>query len=483
MWLLAGVVGLFIAGMTLSVVFSLRANQAAEERLLQVEAKQIQAGVIWRWTYYQAVIGNLARDPQLIDLLLVASVEDLQAWAEARQRLLPSVLGLALTSPQGEVYGDANLLRVGPLCQRDLRLPIPGPSSRVMVHRDVPGLEHVDVVAAVWGPDGEMVGKVFASVRLEQLQRILDDANRPGHSIRLLDSEGKMVASSGGLQGDVHEARVAFPSMGWSLVVQSPVQRMSRSGALQVLAGMLTLVSVLTLLVVIVMRLRRPVLQDVNAVRDALSCLTRDESAPPIVTRYVEFEHVAEDINNIALHLHEQRTRLEHLSLTDPLTGLPNRRAFETRFSQMLGLAERGHPVALVLLDVDHFKSINDRFGHGVGDQALLGLAQSLKELTRRADLASRLAGDEFVVLLTELDPAGVAAWYQRLAVRFRIELDALGLNVQTGLSAGQTWLGAVARDSMSDALARADHALYQAKGQGRGRLVQDNTPIAGRAE
>lgn len=292
-----------------------------------------------------------------------------------------------------------------------------------------------------------------------------------------------MVASSGNLQGESHEVRVAFPSMGWSLVVQSPVERFSHSGVMQILAGILTLVSVLTLLVVIVMKLRRPVMQDVNAVRDALSCLTRDQSAPAIVTRYVEFAPVAEDINNIARHLHEQRTRLEHLSLTDPLTGLPNRRAFETRFPQMLGMADRGHPVALILLDVDHFKGINDRFGHGVGDQALLGLAQALKDLTRRADLAARLAGDEFVVLLTELDTAGVAAWYQRLADRFKIELEALGLNVQTGLSAGQTWLGSAAMDSMSNALARADHVLYQAKAQGRGQLVRDNAPIVGRAE
>jgi diguanylate cyclase (GGDEF)-like protein len=483
MWLLAGVVGLFVAGMTLSVIFSLRANQAAEERLLQVEAKQMQASVIWRWTYYQKVIENLAHDPQLVDLLRVAAVEDLQEWAEARQRLLPSVLGLALASPQGEVYGDVNLLRVGPLCQRDLRRLKPDALNQVLVHRDVPGLEHADVVADVRGPGGELVGKVFASVRLEQMQHILDDANRPGHNIRLLDSEGKVVASSGNLQGEAHEVRVAFPSMGWSLVVQSPVERFSHSGVMQILAGILTLVGVLTLLVVIVMKLRRPVMQDVNAARDALSCLTRDESAPAIVTRYVEFAPVVEDINNIALHLHEQRTRLEHLSLTDPLTGLPNRRAFETRFPQMLGMAERGHPVALVLLDVDHFKAINDRFGHGVGDQALLGLAQALKDLTRRADLAARLAGDEFVVLLTELDTAGVAAWYQRLADRFRIELEALGLNVQTGLSAGQTWLGSAAHDSMSSALARADHVLYQAKAQGRSQLVQDNAPIAGRAE
>lgn len=477
LWMLIGVVILFTAGMALSVAFSFHASKAAEERLLQVEAKQMQASVIWRWDYYRVVIANLARDPQLIDLMRVGSVDDLQEWAESRQRLLPGILGFALTDPQGEIYGDADLLRVGPLCRRDLKQKLPAPLNRVLTHRDVPGLEHVDVVAEVFGPDGELLGKVFASVRAQQMQKILEDAARPGQVISLRDAADQLVASSGTMQSSGHEARVALPTMGWSLVVQSPIQRFSRSGAMQILAGLLTLVCVLILLVVMVMRLRRPVMHDIGAVRDALSCLTRDESAPPIVTRYVEFAPVAADINRIALHLHEQRMRLEHLSLTDPLTGLPNRRAFETRFPQMLGLADRGYPIALVLLDVDHFKMINDRYGHGVGDQALLGLAQALKDLTRRADLAARLAGDEFVVLLSELDAAGVDAWYLRLADRFRRELSLLGLDVQTGLSAGQTWLGSATRDSMDDAMIRADHALYQAKARGRGQLVQDIIP------
>jgi len=147
---------------------------------------------------------------------------------------------------------------------------------------------------------------------------------------------------------------------------------------------------------------------------------------------------------------------------------LPNRRAFETRFPQALGFAERGHRIALVLLDIDYFKRINDSHGHGVGDQVLLALAQTLTTLTRRADLSARLAGDEFAILLADLDAAGVALWYQRLIDHFGGELNALGL------SAGQTWLQGAPRDSLNQALARADRALYQAKERGRGQLVFD---------
>ena len=476
LWSLIGVAGLFAAGLSLSLVFSLHANDAAEARLLNVEAAQAQANVMRSLDYYREFVDNLARDPQLVDQLMVGSIEDRQQWAESRQRLVPSILGLALVSPEGEVYGDTNSLRVGPSCRRDLRRHGTAILSQMPIHRDVPGYEHVDLIAEVRGPDGGMLGKVFASVRLKQLQRVIDDSTQPGHAITLLDGTGKPVVSSGTLQGAVHEVSLPLPKIGWSLVVRSPVHRLSYSGWLQILASVLTLVGVLVLLVVVVLRLRRPILHDVYAALDALASLTRSGSVPPIVTRYVEFSQAAEDINGIAQQLHDQREKLAALSLTDALTGLPNRRAFEGQFPHMLGLADRGHAIALVLLDVDHFKAINDQLGHAAGDKALIALANALKALTRSSDMTARLAGDEFTLLLTGLDGPGVLAWYQRLAERFRIELRETGVAVDNTISAGQTWLQSMAGDSIGKALARADHALYQAKARGRGQLVLYDT-------
>jgi len=473
-WLLVGVVGLFAAGMALSLVFSLRANEAAEARLLNVEAAQAQANVMRSWDYYREFVDNLARDPQLVDLMLVGSTEGKQQWAVSRQLLVPSILGLALVSPEGRIFGDTNLLRVGPSCLRDLRQGGTRILNQAPIHRDVPGFEHVDLIAEVRGPDGEMLGKVFASVRLEQLQRVIDDSTQPGHAITLLDGANKPVVSSGTLSEGGGEVSVPLPAIGWRLVVRSPMHRLSYSGWLQILAGMLTLVSVLVFLVVVVLRTRGPLLQDIHLALDALGCLTRNEAAPSIKTRYIEFAPVTENINRIAQQLHDQREQLATLSLTDSLTHLPNRRAFEIQFPHMLGLADRGHAIALVLLDVDHFKEINDKLGHAAGDQALVALAKTLTALTRSSDMASRLAGDEFTVLLSGLDNPGVEVWYQRLADHFRGELRATGLQVDNTISAGQTWLQSMAGDSIGKALARADYALYQAKARGRGQLVLD---------
>lgn len=474
LWLLVAVVGMFAAGIGLSLWFSFKTNEANQQQLLEQQAEQARVSMRRRLDYYRALIDNLARDPDLEDLMRVGGHEDFQRWAMARQRLLPELRGLALVSPQGEVLGDAGQLRVGPQCRHDLSRAGDRMTRQSLLHREATGDGHADIVSSVHGVDGTVLGSVFMSVRLAQFQRVVNDSTRHGQVLKLVDANGATIVRHGTIRGAAREVRLALPEVGWTLVAQAPQQRLTREGMLQVVAGLLTLGAVLLLLGGSLLRLRRTMLHDIGATRDALTALARSDEVPVLVPYYAEFEPAVADINLIAQQLQDQRARLAHLSLTDPLTGLPNRRAFENHFSQALGMAERQHPVALVLLDIDRFKGVNDRFGHGVGDQVLLALAQSLKSLTRRADLSARFAGDEFVALLADLDAAGVQAWYARLSDRFRGELNALGLDLQTGLSAGQTWLGSVPRDNLNEALARADRALYEAKAQGRGRLVLD---------
>ena len=474
LWLLMSVVGMFAVGIALSLWFSLQSNREAQQHLIQIEAEQARTSLIRQLDYSRALVDNAARDPGLAQLISTGTREAQQQWALTRQRLLPDLLGMALVNARGEVLGDPQMLRVGPACREELQRAGALTAGRLLLHRVPAGAEHVELLAPVRGADGEVVGGVFLSVRLTQLQRVIGDAIHPGHAIAIVDAKGDTIASDGQVKGPLWEVLLPVANTGWTLVAQAPVQWLTLSGGRQVVAGLLTLAAVLLVLVAGMLRLRRSMLTDIVSTRDALAALARDEPAPAIVPHYVEFESAVADINLVALHLQEQRARLAHLSLTDPLTGLPNRRAFETRFPQALGMAERQHPVALVMLDIDRFKGINDRYGHGVGDQVLLALAHALKDLTRRADLAARLAGDEFAVLLADTDAAGVEAWYQRLADRFRSELNAIGLDIETGLSAGQTWLGKPAGDTLNAALARADRALYEAKARGRGRLVQD---------
>lgn len=165
----------------------------------------------------------------------------------------------------------------------------------------------------------------------------------------------------------------------------------------------------------------------------------------------------------------EAEIKLRELAVTDALTSLPNRRGFEERAQTMLAHARRHDlPLTALMLDLDHFKQVNDTHGHEVGDRALQLFSRLLKETRRDGDLAARLGGEEFCLLLHSDASAG-APLDQRLRQRLRQAAPAeLGLEID--FSAG---LAVLRPDdtSIQPLLARADRALYEAKTAGRGRL------------
>jgi diguanylate cyclase (GGDEF)-like protein/PAS domain S-box-containing protein len=164
--------------------------------------------------------------------------------------------------------------------------------------------------------------------------------------------------------------------------------------------------------------------------------------------------------------------QLRAAATTDSLTGtLTRRRLFELAESEW-GRAERyGRPICVALLDLDHFKSVNDRFGHLVGDEALRKTGAALRTTLRREDWAGRYGGEEFVVLLpeTRIDAARDAVERLRVCVE-AIVLETDGTRVPLTLSAGVATMRA--GESFEDVLARADEALYRAKADGRNRVV-----------
>jgi diguanylate cyclase (GGDEF)-like protein len=155
----------------------------------------------------------------------------------------------------------------------------------------------------------------------------------------------------------------------------------------------------------------------------------------------------------------------------DPLTGLANRRHFERRIGELLaheGAADR--PLALALLDVDHFKQINDRFGHPAGDAVLVGLAQLLRENMRGGDVLARLGGEEFVIVLPDTPLGRAREVCERL--RERVERRAWPECQGLGRVTASIGLALTPPLELAVLMQRADQALYAAKGAGRNRLV-----------
>lgn len=168
-----------------------------------------------------------------------------------------------------------------------------------------------------------------------------------------------------------------------------------------------------------------------------------------------------------------QAQQLEEQALTDSLTGLATRRHFLAEAEREIGRARRGHPLSLLVLDVDHFKSINDTHGHAAGDRTLTRLAAAVRAILREADLAGRLGGEEFGVLLPDTDDGVARAIAERLRTVIAsapVPLDGDG-ELRVTASIG---VATLERDRDIDAfIARADQAMYRAKRSGRNRVEQ----------
>lgn len=167
--------------------------------------------------------------------------------------------------------------------------------------------------------------------------------------------------------------------------------------------------------------------------------------------------------------LEEALQKNSELARVDLLTGLMNRRAFEEQAGRVLAGARRiRQPVSLVLADLDHFKTVNDRHGHLRGDETLKQVAEVLRRTLRESDLACRWGGEEFLCLLVGSDPAAAAEVMERVRRELAGHPDLADLDPRITLTAGVAGVD----DDLQAALHKADQALYAGKGAGRDRVV-----------
>lgn len=281
-------------------------------------------------------------------------------------------------------------------------------------------------------------------------------------------------------------AIASVPSTGWFVVARLPTTE-----ALSVVSRTQRFVAMNSALVVSCFLLVagyglyltfRPLLQ---AAQQADS-MTRGEAPlePLTVVRPDEVGHLTEAFNRLLAKLQASQSEMVHMAHHDVLTGLPNRVMLADRLTQALARADRqGTRVAFLGMDLDNFKPINDQLGHEAGDQALVEIARRLSATVRESDTLARIGGDEFVVLLADLDADPKSAEASATAVAIKcLEAIAPPLHIASqtrsvGASIGIAMgAGTVSPHALQLA---ADSAMYRAKTAGGQRFVMATTPYA----
>lgn len=176
------------------------------------------------------------------------------------------------------------------------------------------------------------------------------------------------------------------------------------------------------------------------------------------------------ELGKAVVELKASEAQAQHLAFHDVLTGLPNRALFASRLDQALARAKTSTRCALLSLDLDHFKSVNDTFGHGAGDALIHSVAQRLTSAVKERDTVARLGGDEFAILLEDVKSTGdVAVVCERLLSIIRAPFNIFGNEIFVGLSVGVAIAPDMA-DARDELARRSDIALYCAKAEGRSR-------------
>lgn len=273
-------------------------------------------------------------------------------------------------------------------------------------------------------------------------------------------------------------AMVSVPSSGWFVVARLPASEafatVGRAQHFLVRNAAIAIAVFLSLLSIGLYFIFRPLLR----AAEHADRMTRDELPlePIAVVRNDEVGHLISAFNRLLIKLHDNQAALKRMAHHDALTGLPNRALLADRLRQMLARARRDNlRVALLFMDLDGFKQINDSLGHEAGDLALREVVDRFVQSIRQADTLARVGGDEFVLLLGDLeDDAEEAAstvaakCIDALKAPFSIFGKPCNLAVSIGIALGSG-------GSSSDALLlAADRAMYQAKKTGRNRYAID---------
>lgn len=432
--------------------------------------------------FYRSVAQGLTRKHELRDILEFNDVDNAVIWAQNVRDLFPETIGVALFDLDGNVLGDPLQLRLGKQCVLDMqRLMNNEKIAQPPVHRDDPRLRHFDIAQPVIF-NNEMYGLLFISFSLDVIQRRISDLIGVDQYLSIEDSSGIRIASIGELNIDRHNmpenARINIPQTDWNLVYLAPDTTANELFIMAVLISAVVLLITVLLTLFFSGYLVKVFHSDLMMIRrklDRVSTGKDDYDEGQDRTSLVETSAIMQDVSSMVEQIEQANKRLKELSMNDPLTDLLNRRAFNDALNHHINLVSRGASVCLVLLDLDLFKAVNDKYGHATGDEVLIALADSLRERCRATDVVSRLGGDEFVLILSGKMATTIDSWFDEINTLFKEKQSQLnngqGVDPVCSISAGMVCIEKNSHHQASELMLQVDRLLYKAKESGRGTI------------
>ena len=427
---------------------------------------------------YKHLLSNISSEEEVIGLLLSSDAVMAEQWALHHNKYLPNSLGLALLTNDGELFGNPHALKVGLNCILDLQKHTEEHSfDSLPIHNRTPKLAHFDIISPILDPDGEPLGIAFASFYLTTLQDLIDNLVQEGQQLRVIKKDGSLVVETT-LPANfdaAHQHKLDIEGSDWQLELLSTPIDTSQFENLVILVSLLIGTIIGMIVFMLSKRTCSNFLEEFQNIRSVLHNISlgsfQDNFKQP---KFIEMSEVLPAIKEVTSIIHRQKQELLELSETDELTKLPNRRKFHEELIRMWQLSRRGLNCALMLIDLDNFKRINDSEGHAAGDTVLQLFANSLNKCRRETDIVGRQGGDEFAVLLPNAREEEAFAWYRRLTDSFipsQKHHEKLSGKTICTISCGVVCMSPSTHPDFDEILINADEALYQAKSAGRDQV------------
>ena len=470
------VVLLAIAAAGVGFYHVLGAQQAAHQRRQNQLVAQHIAAELGRFVEAQrSVLAELARQPSVLAALESERHSDRTRKSEELRPLFAPHANVQLISAQQDLAGPSGL---GAHCSALLqRLRTSKESFLIEHHRNDDAKSHVDFVQAVHrSEDRRFLGSAILSMAFTDIEPLVAAHVVPGRHIALRQYAAGTAAQTVAVWGEAAGATpdptlLRVGATPWELAVSertsgSPLATPGQRWVAILLIALLF--GAMAFLAAVLWRINHSARHDVRSLVRMFQDIRQGTVRVDYPMELSEFNTVFAYLRDSGKQLVQQQQHFRDMGLIDHLSQLNNRRAFEQRLAELFKQNITHSTSSVLMIDLDHFKQVNDQRGHDIGDALIVSFSQALKKLVRASDFLARLGGDEFCIIFsyTPLKQAG------RLALRLRQELPR-AFTLPGGYEHSVRWTGGLSAIDTKDTkfeqvLHRADQALLRAKETGR---------------